>query len=56
MKSKPELRRERMARRRALTAEDVAAASAVVLEKLQALDWSAVGSVHGYRSVAELVG
>ena len=53
MKSKPELRRELMARRRALTPEEVAAASAVVLEKLQALDWSDVGSVHVYRSVAE---
>ena len=42
-----------MARRRALTPEEVAAASAVVLEKLQALDWSEVGSVHVYRSVGE---
>ena len=53
MKSKPELRRELMARRRALTQEEVAAASAVVLEKLQALDWTSVSSVHVYRSVGE---
>jgi 5-formyltetrahydrofolate cyclo-ligase len=42
-----------MSRRSALTPEEVAAASAAVLEKLQALDWSAVRSVHVYRSVAE---
>ena len=42
-----------MARRRALTPEEVAASSAVVLEKLQALDWSGVRCVHVYRSVAE---
>jgi hypothetical protein len=42
-----------MERRRALSAEEVAAASATVLEKLQAQDWSDVGSVHVYRSVAE---
>jgi 5-formyltetrahydrofolate cyclo-ligase/RNAse (barnase) inhibitor barstar len=53
LKSKPELRRELMARRRALTPEEVAAASAVVFEKLRAMDWSEVGSVHVYRSVAE---
>jgi 5-formyltetrahydrofolate cyclo-ligase len=53
LKSKPELRRELMARRAALTPDEVAAASAVVLEKLQAFDWTSVGSVHVYRSVAE---
>jgi 5-formyltetrahydrofolate cyclo-ligase len=51
--SKAELRSELLARRAALTTEEVAAASAIVLEKLQALDWSDVGSVHVYRSVAE---
>jgi 5-formyltetrahydrofolate cyclo-ligase len=53
LKSKPELRRELMARRAALTPEEVAAASAVVFEKLRAMDWTAVGSVHVYRSVGE---
>ena len=53
MKSKPELRRELLARRGALAPEKVSAASAVVLEKLQALDWSDVGSVHVYRSIAD---
>jgi 5-formyltetrahydrofolate cyclo-ligase len=51
--SKTELRRELMARRAALTSEEVAAASAVVFEKLRALDWTSVGTVHVYRSVAE---
>ncbi len=53
MSSKAELRSELLARRAALTPEEVAAASAVVLERLQALDWSEVGCVHVYRSVAE---
>lgn len=52
MKSKPELRRELMARSAALTPEEVAGASAVVFEKLRAMDWTSVGSVHVYRSVA----
>jgi 5-formyltetrahydrofolate cyclo-ligase len=51
--SKAELRRELMARRAALTPAEVAAASAIVFEKLRALDWTSVGSVHVYRSVAE---
>ena len=43
-----------MARRRALSPEEVAAASRAVLEELQRdVDWSAIGSVHVYRSVAE---
>jgi 5-formyltetrahydrofolate cyclo-ligase len=53
LRSKPELRRELIARRAALTPDEVAAASAIVLENLQALDWAEVGSVHAYRSVAE---
>jgi 5-formyltetrahydrofolate cyclo-ligase len=51
--TKPELRRRLEARRRALSAEEVAAASAVVLDGLRALDWTSVRSVHIYRSVAE---
>jgi 5-formyltetrahydrofolate cyclo-ligase len=51
--TKPELRRELEERRTALAPEEVAAASAVVLEKLQAMDWLWVGSAHIYRSVAE---
>ena len=53
MRSKPELRRELMASRRALSADEVAAASAIVFEKLRAMDLSEVGSVHVYRSVTE---
>ncbi len=51
--TKAELRRELMTRRGALTPDEIAAASAVVVEKLRAMDWSDVGSVHVYRSVAE---
>ena len=54
MSSKPELRRELLARRRALSPEEVAAASSVVLEQLQqTVDWYSVRSVHVYRSVAD---
>ena len=54
MSPKPELRRELLARRRALSPEAVAAASRVVLEELQrVVHWSAVRSVHVYRAVAE---
>ena len=43
-----------MARRRALSAEEVAAASRVVLTEVQRIvDWTHTGSVHVYRSVAE---
>jgi 5-formyltetrahydrofolate cyclo-ligase len=42
-----------MARRAALTPEEVAAASAVVFEKLRVMDWTSVGSLHVYRSVTE---
>jgi 5-formyltetrahydrofolate cyclo-ligase len=51
--SKAELRHELIARRDALTPEEVAAASAVVFEKLRTMDWMSVDSVHVYRSVAE---
>jgi 5-formyltetrahydrofolate cyclo-ligase len=52
--TKKELRSMLMARRAALTPDEVAAASRAVLEQLQrTVDWSAVGSVHVYRSVAE---
>jgi len=52
--SKPELRRALEARRRALTPDEVAAASRTVLEQLQqTVDWYSVRSVHVYRSVAE---
>jgi len=51
---KAELRRELEARRRALSPEEVAAASRAVLEQLQGVvDWGAVRAVHVYRSVAE---
>jgi 5-formyltetrahydrofolate cyclo-ligase len=54
LKSKPELRRELMARRRSLSAADVAAASRAILAQLQeTIAWWSVGSVHVYRSVAE---
>jgi 5-formyltetrahydrofolate cyclo-ligase len=54
LKSKPELRRELMARRAALTPEEVAAASSGVLEQLQeTIYWRYIHSVHVYRSVAE---
>ena len=54
MSTKPELRRTLTARRAALTPEEVATASRAVLEELQrVVDWSSVGSVHVYRSVAE---
>ena len=53
MEAKENLREELAARRAALPPEEVAAASAVVFEKLRAMDWSEVGSVHVYRSVAE---
>ena len=53
MSSKAELRRALEARRRALSAEEVATASRAVREELQrVVDWSSVGSVHIYRSVA----
>jgi 5-formyltetrahydrofolate cyclo-ligase len=52
--SKAELRPALEARRRALTPDDVAAASRAVLEEFKrAVRWSAVRSVHVYRSVAE---
>jgi 5-formyltetrahydrofolate cyclo-ligase len=52
--SKAELRSTLEARRRALTPDEVAAASRAVLEQLQqTVDWSSVGSVHVYRSVPE---
>jgi len=52
--TKNELRLELSARRAALTPDEVAAASHAVLDELQrAVDWSSVGSVHVYRSVAE---
>jgi 5-formyltetrahydrofolate cyclo-ligase len=51
--TKEELRKTLAARRAALTPDEVAAASAAVLEKLRALDWSSVGFAHVYRSVAE---
>ena len=48
------LRRKLEAQRRGLSPEQVAAASRAVLEELQrSVDWSSVGSVHVYRSVAE---
>ncbi len=54
MAAKAELRRALEARRRALTPDEVAAASRAVLEQLQrTVDWTSVGSVHVYRSVAE---
>jgi 5-formyltetrahydrofolate cyclo-ligase len=54
MLSKPELRGELEARRRALTPDEVAAASRAVLDELKrVVDWSSIGSVHVYRSVAE---
>jgi 5-formyltetrahydrofolate cyclo-ligase len=53
VEAKENLREELAARRAALPPEEVAAASAVVFEKLRAMDWSEVGSVHVYRSVAE---
>ena len=53
MSSKPELRRDLEARRRALSPEEVAAASRAVLEELQrVVDWASLRSVHVYRSVA----
>jgi 5-formyltetrahydrofolate cyclo-ligase len=52
--SKAELRRALAARRRALSPDEVAAASRAVLTDLQQIvDWSHIGSVHVYRSVAE---
>jgi len=52
--SKAELRRTLEARRRALSPDEVAAASRAVLVELQrVVDWSSIGSVHVYRSVAE---
>ena len=54
MLSKPELRRTLLARRAALTPEDVSAASAVAQGELRAtIDWASIRSVHVYRSVAE---
>ena len=53
MASKTELRRTLGARRAALTPEEVAAASAVVLRHLGALDWKPIRSIHVYRSVAK---
>jgi 5-formyltetrahydrofolate cyclo-ligase len=51
--SKVELRRDLEARRGALSPEEVAAASRAVREELQrVVDWSAIRSVHVYRSVA----
>jgi 5-formyltetrahydrofolate cyclo-ligase len=52
--TKPELRRKLDAQRRALSPDEVAAASRTVLELLQqTVDWYSVRSVHVYRSVAE---
>ena len=52
--TKSELRRKLEAQRRALSPEQVATASSAVLGELQrVVDWSSVGSVHVYRSVAE---
>ena len=52
--TKKELRRAFEARRAALSAEEVAAASRVVLDELRrTVDWSSIGPVHVYRSVAE---
>ena len=52
--TKSELRRKLEAQRRALSPDEVAAASRAVLEELQrAVDWATVGYVHVYRSVAE---
>lgn len=52
--SKAELRRALEARRRALSPEEVAAASRAVLTEVQRIvDWTHTGSVHVYRSVAE---
>ncbi len=54
MRSKPELRRTLLARRAALTPEDVSAASAVVQGELRAsIDWASIHSVHVYQSVAK---
>jgi 5-formyltetrahydrofolate cyclo-ligase len=54
MSAKSELRRKLEAQRRALSPEEVAAASRAVREELQrVVDWSAIRSVHVYRSVAE---
>lgn len=54
VRAKPELRRDLEARRRALSPEDVAAASATVLDELRrTIDWPSLGSVHAYRSMAE---
>ena len=52
--TKQELRRDLEARRAALRPDEVAAASRAILEELQrTVDWSSIGSVHAYRSVAE---
>ena len=52
--TKSGLRRKLEAQRRALSPEQVATASRAALEELKdAVDWSSVGSVHVYRSVAE---
>ena len=52
--TKSELRRKLEAQRRALSPEQVAAASRTVLEQLQqTVDWASIRSVHVYRSVAE---
>ena len=54
MLSKPELRRTLLARRAALTPEEVSAASAVAQGELRAtIDWASIRSVHVYCSVAE---
>lgn len=54
MSTKSELRRTLEARRRKLRPEEVAAASASVLEELRrVVDWAVIGSAHVYRSVAE---
>ena len=54
MSSKAELRRTLLARRAAVTPEEVSAASAVAQGELRAtIDWASIRSVHIYRSVAE---
>ncbi len=52
--TKKELRRTFEARRSALSAEEVAAASRVVAEELRrSVDWASIRSLHVYRSIAE---
>ena len=53
MKTKEELRSELLARRRALSPDDVSAASRTIAERvLAAVDWSAVRRMHVYAPVA----